>query len=192
MTLDSLSAENFFSHHALQDTQGLNFEDILSPDDGVVYPGISIAVSKRIEAETIFNFQRIFQAPINLRRAFFRLSLPGMDAPHQAHTDLIMGTYTALVYLTPDEFVPEGAGTSLLEHKNGMRVTPRSPEEEAIWRRDTNSPQHWRVTGFCPMKFNRLFLINSDLFHRAEPIGGFGDGPLNGRLVFTAFFDIFY
>lgn len=190
MKLDSMIVDGFFSKDSLFELKNLEFNDVVSPDDGVKYPGICPDVSDRTQAEANFNFQTIFQRPIHIRRVFYRLSLPGMDAPHQAHTDLIMGAYTALIYLTPDEFIPKGSGTSILEHENGMRVTPRNPEEEAIWRADTNTPERWKTVGFCPMKYNRLFLINSDLFHRAEPIGGFGKSKDDGRVVFTAFFDV--
>lgn len=190
MKLHSMIIDNFLSDaegvraHALKQV----FEDITSPMDGVVYPDISLALPPLTAWEMKFKLQSLVRANISKHVEFMRVSKKGVKAPHQAHSDTVMAEYTALVYLSRNEDCKDGA-TSVLSHVSGMDRHPGTDDAFKIWERDTNVYDQWIVDSRCPMRFNRLYLIRSDLYHRAEPVDGFGNSLENGRLVLTMFFD---
>jgi hypothetical protein len=156
---------------------GLTFRDELNPADGVNYPGICREVPT---FGTRARLSAIMGRPVKLHTLFMRLSLEGTPAPHQAHNDAAMGDFSLMVYLNRRKHCQ--GGTALLEHISG-----REPDLET-WQRDTNRPHMWREYSLCQMAPNRAFIFRSNLWHRAEPVGGFGTDPANGRLVMTGFF----
>lgn len=156
---------------------GLEYRDEVNPADGVAYPGIyrdvpTFGARARLSA--------IMGRPIKLHALFLRLSLAGVAVPHQAHHDGLMGDFSMMVYLNRPEHCQ--GGTSLLEHVSGAE-----PDADT-WQRDTNRPEQWRAVSLCKMVTNRAFVFRSKLWHRAEPVGGFGTDSANGRLVLTGFF----
>lgn len=164
------------------------YTDVESPVDGVVYPGIWADLPGEIQWDVQNALQTYLQDEIHVAYMFMRLSVAGAQAPHQAHTDSSMGTHSMMVYMTRLEHCQ--GGTSLLRHKQtGMTESPVSEELLEVWRRDTNTPDAWDVRGLVDMAPNRAFIFPSERMHRAEPIGGFGNGPADGRLVLTAFFN---
>lgn len=178
--------------HFLPDLQGwrewadtATYEDVVNPLDGVSYPGIckdvpAYGTRKRLES--------VMGSAVRINTIFTRLSLAGVPVPHQAHTDAVMGQFSLMVYLNRAEHCR--GGTSLVRHVNGMDRNPLDEEQRMTWERDTNIPEMWKPYSMCNMQPNRAFIFQADLMHRAEPIGGFGDSPENGRLVLTAFFDL--
>lgn len=194
MHLHSVIIDDFFEINWFNDIKRLlaksEFKGEVSPEDGVLYPGIAIC-DKIVTEQVLKQLQSFFpDHPISVNQTFFRLSVWGELAPHQAHTDKIMGEYTLIVYLSephPKVF----CGTTILEHASGqMPMHPTTPHGEAVWTRDTNNPGMWTVVGQCPQKLNRGFLLRSDLFHRSEPIGGYGNDKADGRIVLVCFFDV--
>lgn len=161
------------------------YETVTNPADGVDYPGICRAVPMRGEVEA--KLEKLMGRPVSVRYMFMRLSLEGVPVPHQAHTDDTMGQYSLMVYLNRPEHCR--GGTSILRHVSGMETTPETPAELAAWQRDTNNPRQWEYVTLCPMRSNRACVFQAKLFHRAEPLGGFGRDATDGRLVLTAFFD---
>jgi hypothetical protein len=161
------------------------YDPIENPVDGVVYPGICTAIPS---FGTQQRLSLVMGTNVKVRTLFMRLSLEGIAVPHQAHTDAVMGEFSLMLYLNRAEHCR--GGTSLVRHVSGMDSHPTTPEQVALWEQDTNAPDRWSIYSMAEMKPNRAFIFRSDLFHRAEPIGGFGAGPTNGRLVLTAFFDL--
>lgn len=154
----------------------LDYSGVKNPVDGVVYPGISIDIPLSVLSW--------LGRP---KTVFMRLSLPGMQAPHQAHTDTLMGSESLMLYLCRPQHCR--GGTSLVEHiETGMRSDPVSKDHEAIWQRDTNNPGAWRIYDEVQMQSNRAAIFDASLMHRAEPVGGFGTNAKDGRLVLTAFY----
>lgn len=156
---------------------GLDYRGEVNPADRVTYPGIFADVPTFGMRSRL---SQIMGRPIALHELFLRLSLEGVHVPHQAHHDGLMGAYSCMLYLNRPEHCR--GGTSLLEHVSGQ------DPDVATWERDTNTPEAWRVVSLCQMRANRAFVFRSDLWHRAEPIGGFGTDSANGRLVLTGFF----
>ncbi len=156
---------------------GLTYRDEVNPVDGVTYPGICREVPT---FGTRARLSAIMGRPITLNRLFLRLTLEGMTVPHHAHHDAAMGEFSMMVYLNRAEHC--AGGTALIEHISGV-----DPDVET-WQRDTNRAHMWRDVSLCQMAPNRAFVFRSNLWHRAEPIGGFGTDAANGRLVMTGFF----
>lgn len=123
---------------------------------------------------------------VTVQRDLLRLTTAAARPPYWAHCDRWMGSeYTALLYLNTPAAC--SGGTAIVEHgRTGMRFGPENRYEEADWRRDTNDPDAWSIVTFVPMRFNRLFVLPSNLLHAASP--GFGSTPVDGRLVFITFF----
>jgi hypothetical protein len=160
--------------------RNLDYTGAKNPEDGVVYPDINTQVPQKlrdyIEGTTGFK----------IRTTFFRLTCATTGtAPHQAHTDSVMGKYTLLLYMQDGP-----GGTSLVRHKEtGMDEDPDTVPEIEAWRKDTNNAGAWEAYQLFTMEANKAVLFPSRLMHRAEPIKGFGNSAKDGRIVFIAFLD---
>lgn len=157
-----------------------HFEDIQNEADDVVYP----LICKEIPGNVVEEIVSIIK-PNNFLM-FMRLSPKGVDCPHQSHNDSSMGSKSLMLYVSRAEDCQ--GGTSLLQHKTGFSY-PTSEEELNLATQDQNDSEQWDIVDLCAMKPNRAALFPAHLSHRAEPIGGFGDNQLNGRLVLTCFYD---
>lgn len=154
----------------------ISYDGVKNPVDGVIYPGISIDIPKVV--------RQFFGAP---KFMFMRLSLAGVPVPHQAHTDSLMGSESLMFYLNRPKHCQ--GGTSLVRHlETGMIGDPISKYAVDCWKRDTNDPRAWEVYEMAQMQPNRCVIFDASLMHRAEPVGGFGSSPYDGRLVLTAFY----
>lgn len=166
---------------------GLDYNGVVNPADGVFYPGVSLEIPESIRSDVITGIEKAEGRQVKVNTMFLRLSPEGVKAPHQAHTDAIMGQRSMMLYLNREEH--QQGGTALVKHESGMDRNPETLEQAQIWERDTNLPHKWEVTGMFHMEQNRACMFDSFLMHRAEPVGGFGDTPENARLVLTAFYD---
>lgn len=160
------------------------FADITSPLDGVVYP----AIQKELPPEALVEFADgiafLMGRRPTVKAAFARATYAGLVATNKIHSDLIMGTYAAHVYLSHEW--PDGAGTSFWSNKHvGMRHRPEIDPE--IIR--PNEPADWERYLSVQAKYNRILIHRGDAWHLAEPVGGWGKTPEDGRLVLTCFFD---
>lgn len=159
--------------------------------DGVTYPGINAIIPFELQSEVAYKLTRLLNMPVTRMFVFFRLSLEGVTPPHQAHNDAIMGDWTMILHLTREQHCR--GGTAMVAHRElGMEDGPRNKDEQAAWQRDTNNPDAWEVLTEAAMQPNRAMVFPARRMHRAEPLGGFGDSPENGRLVMCAFFDVRY
>lgn len=166
----------------------IDYSGLDNPEDGVFYDGVSIDIPEAVIEEVVRELNNIHNREINLNYIFLRLSTSDMQAPHQAHTDSVMGSFSLMLYLNRVEDCI--GGTSLVIHKKtGLCENPVNDKQAEIWEKDCNNPDAWSILSMCPMIPNRAFIFDASLMHRAEPIGGFGDNAKNGRLVLTAFYD---
>jgi len=164
------------------------FADVCNPVDGVSYPDINIEVPPYVSEYVVTRLEEIFSAKVNPKVIFARLTrATGRKAPHAVHSDRIMGQYSAHVYISREW--PEGAGTSFWTH-----VTEGSRHDENtdidLIAKDYNDLSQWEKTINCQGLFNRVLIHDACFWHCAEPIGGWGDSPENGRVVLTCFFDV--
>lgn len=162
-----------------------HFREYLSPFDGVVYPGINDFIPRFVSDEIERRLQAITGRDVLVTAMFARLSLGGVYAPHKIHSDKIMGQYSMHVYLSPHW--PCGGGTSFWEHKTQGCEHNDDTDVEVI-QRDQNDSSKWNQKYVIQARANRALIHRSTSWHAAEPAGGFGDNPRNGRLVLTTFF----
>ena len=159
------------------------FSDQVNDVDQVTYPLISTDIPAEVENEIIIKLSDLMGVTVENPFMFMRRSPKGVNCPHQVHSDSSMGGYSLMLYINDSE-----GGTSLLKHKeSGISFNPESQEFVDIVVRDQNEPELWEVTDMIKMKPNRGFVFRSDMLHRAEPIGGFGEGS-EARVVLTCFF----
>lgn len=171
---------------------GATFGKVTSPYDGVIYPGICLEVPKWIEiaiTEAIASCIDCDYRDVKIRDQFWRVTTESTPpAPHGAHNDSIHAPMSAFYYANekPDEVF---AGTSLVSHKEtGMSRQPKTVAELDVWSRDTNNYDAWSIDEIIFWEPNRLAVYEADRMHRAEPVGGWGKGPEDGRLVLITFF----
>lgn len=159
------------------------FSNVVSPHDGVTYPGIC---SLSEIADPITDMYRLrFMLNVSATETFARLTSAAQGpAPHQIHSDRIMGDYGAILYLS--ESWPKGSGTSFWSHsREGKRHEDHANHE--MLQCHSNDRHMWGHYFLSEGKQNRLLLYDARLFHCAEPVGGFGSGPEDGRIVLTSF-----
>ena len=166
------------------------FEDKTNPVDGVVYPNIHEAIPEDIELQLVDRINDALADNLEVKEGimFARLSPEGVEAPHQVHTDISMGSHSCMVFLNRKEDC-EG-GTAFVQHETGLFHHPINDTDLDIWKRDCNITDKWETVARCEMEPNKACIFNSVLMHRAEPVEGFGTNAKDGRLVLTFFFNI--
>jgi hypothetical protein len=170
------------------------FVDVDSPYDGATYPDLVVDIPMWIHVAVraaIAECMDVHYSNLKIQTQFFRLTTENTPpAPHGAHNDAIHGRYSAFYYINDKPANLEGlAGTSLLSHKEtGLYEQPELPEEFEAWKRDTNNYDAWHIDEMVFWESNRLSIYPAVRMHRAEPPGGWGEGPKDGRLVLITFF----
>lgn len=178
--------DNFIDTYAdlKQFARVATFGYIENPSDGVVYPCICAEVPGHVREEIITKVTKIISREPENITMFMRRSPKGVDVPHIAHHDLVMGAYSLMLYLNDND----EAGTAFIRHKEtGMCYAPESPAFLKIAQHDQNLPTEWAILEMIKMKENRVVIFDAGVFHCAMPIGGFGQGA-DSRTVLTCFF----
>lgn len=165
--------------------RSLDYGTVVNPFDGVEYPDINTDIPADVMTYVRGRLSKIIDKAPQINAAFFRLSCEATaPPPHQAHNDSAMGSHSLMLYMQDGP-----GGTSLVTHiRTGLSRTPWTAAELQAWKDDTNNPAAWKVRHLVEMKANRGFIFEAKEMHRAEPIGGFGTGPEDGRIVLTVFF----
>lgn len=161
------------------------FKDHLNPVEGVMYPLINHPLPPQMVGEVFFKLSQVLGCKVTGEYVYLRLNTHGTPTYNSVHTDSNLGQWTMVLYLN-DEKDCQG-GTSIRRHKEtGLARTPLTKQEQDVWQRDGNNQDAWDTVLHCPMKKNRAFIYDAALMHNMEPVGGFGDDPMNGRLVCIA------
>jgi hypothetical protein len=127
----------------------------------------------------------------------FRIALSGDAGAGDIHFDF-SATWSGVLFLTRPEDCQ--GGTAFFRHRaSGTEQAPPTLAElqamgyssydqlvQKIVREDGIDRAKWDMQFNVPMRFNRLVLFNSWLWHTAGP--SFGDRLENGRLVYLMFF----
>lgn len=187
MIYNHIVIDNFFERpHAVRSwAMESEFQDEVSPWDGLVYHDIVTPVHPVFLNETLVKLSYVFGSPIEHKISFLRMLKEGTKLHNWIHTDATIGTYILLVYLnTPEQC---RGGTLLFAHDT-LKASPKTKEEHDLWYSHSDSEEHWRLVGKAEMAFNRACIISTEQFHASEPKGGFGSTKEDGRLVFTMFF----
>lgn len=155
------------------------FRDEMAPD-GVVYP----LIRKSVPRDAIDYLEDAAGRAPDL--AFFRKSPAGVAVPTAAiHSDHLFGL-TAMMLYVDDGDHPEAGTAFLRHHTSGISAMPRIPALIELVKRAATTPVSWWPYAKCRARPNRACFFGADLFHRAEPVGGYGVGP-GARCVLTAF-----
>ena len=160
------------------------FKDEINPIDGVVYPHICKDIPENILNDVLFNltYKVLAREPVN-PLCFLRMSPDGVSCTHTFHTDNCMGGYSMMIYLQDE---PK-AGTGFAQHiKTGAMSSIHEDLSQTI--EDCNDESKWVIYKRFEMKKNKAIIFDSQLFHVALPIGGFGLDQSDSRIVFTCFF----
>ena len=167
---------------------GVNYSGMTNPADGVFYPGVSDDIPAYVAKCVDKSIAEAAGFAVNVKCQFLRLSVDGVGAPHQAHNDKLMSEYLCIHYLNRPSDCQ--GGTSFVRHiETGMDGEPKNETELEAWKNDHSNPDAWAVLSMCEMRENRAFIYPAEAMHRAEPVGGFGSGAEDGRLVMVTFFD---
>lgn len=118
--------------------------------------------------------------------SFFRQSPAGQAEPNYIHTDLDMGEWTGILYLTPDP--PSGDGTAFWRHLatgavGSVAATDAARLDEWMDWRQTEKWERWQTVEAV---FNRLLLFPARLFHSRAIAENYGDGD-GARLIQIVF-----
>lgn len=158
--------------------------------NGVTYRGIAL-VDDKVHGERIE--QMLGEKMDGARTVYWRRNLAREENETYIHSDVQIGTYTAVAYLTPRELCQ--GGTAFWRHKKyGWTRQPTKDEMRALGLPDT--PEFWQEIyqdGFdeskwdlldvAEMKWNRLVIFPSAHFHSRYPKESFGRAPDDGRLI---------
>lgn len=162
-----------------------NYEDIVNPVDGVVYPQICSDVPPELYADIIYALSATLGRPPLINYCFLRRSPEGIPVPHKFHTDNSMGANSLMIYLD----TRESAGTGFAKHLRTGFISATDNENETFEiSKDCNDAEKWEIYDKAEMKENRAVIFDSSFFHVALPIGGYGSNS-DARTVITAFFD---
>lgn len=171
-------------HDLAQYAKHAEFKDEVNPADGVVYPLICRDIPRAIWDDVRLGLSEYMGQSPEIHAMFMRRSPEGVNVPHVAHHDAVMGRYSLMLYLDDQE----GSGTAFLRHKeSGIMYQPESQEFVDLVVKDQNDLDKWVVSSMIHSKSNRAAIFDAGIFHCAMPVGGYGQGS-NARTVLTAFF----
>lgn len=184
--------DNFFAQRQADELHAYltsaKYEDYVSPTDGVTYPGILRDIPAEYSRVLATKLYLMLGEQIRPNVIFARLtSAAQTEAPNKVHSDRIMGAGACLIYMT--RVLPlQGSGTAFYRHfkygdKHTDEVIPAEIQTNVL------ADGIWQRRMFVRGEFNRALIYDSRLWHCAEPVGGFGRGPEDGRIVLTCFFD---
>lgn len=152
-------------------------------DHGAIFPGIH----RTFHDEDLTKLSRSIDLITDFQEAdslnFFRLTLEKDVLPTYIHTDVSMAKLTGILYLNPDD---RPSGTSFWRHKElGLTQLPDNYDPTLYQKLEKEGLDEtkWEFTYRVQMKFNRLVLFDSSLFHSPWPRAGWGDSPRDGRLL---------
>lgn len=170
------------------------------PEGGYTYPGKN-SKGSYYNDEVHGAFEKLVKGGLNPadQNGYFRISLEGVKHKQDVHVDPGWD-WGAVIYLSkPEDCIAEG-GTSFWRHNDlHWDWCPNDDEhaqaygyptyKEAWWTTVYGMGQNreeWTRYMLCPMKYNRLVLFRTRLWHSHSE--NFGDTLENGRLVQLFFF----
>ena len=124
---------------------------------------------------------------------FFRLSKtndsPGIFCHTDGYPDTDKRKFTGVLYLNTPEQSLDKVGTVFLKHRRTNKVKLEYMSDYNQVFMDYNNSDAWEVYYTTLLKFNRLVLLNSLLFHAIGEV--FGEDKMSARLaqIFT-FYEI--
>lgn len=192
--------DNFHSNPDEVRNYALNLE-YPQPEDSYTYPGKN-SNGQYYSQEVHQKFESILNRKLTPAHpnGYFRLSLEEDSYRQDVHVDPSW-EWGAVCYLnTPDQCIDEGGTSFWMHNKTKMERCPQT-NQEAKYYSYSFSKEVWHTTVYgegldrskwtryflSPMKYNRIILFRTDLWHSHNY--NFGDTLQNGRLVQLFFFN---
>lgn len=159
--------------------------------NGLNYRGIVFDEDVR----TLRRISDLIYFPVNESKCtiFFRRYLENEENETYIHSDVLIGGYTAILFLnTPEQCQ---GGTAFWRHKHyGWDHHPPGEllkrdglrDEPKLWSEiyeDGFDESKWDQVRMVPMKFNRLIVFWSPLYHSRFPKTAFGSELSSSRLI---------
>lgn len=129
--------------------------------------------------------------------SFWRRYLENEEQETFIHSDVLIGHFTAVLYLS-DPAHCRGGLAFWRHRKYGWEWHPH-PETlkeqglkntEKLWKRihrEGFDESLWEMVDYVPLEFNRLVVFRSPLYHSRYPKRAFGRGIRDARLIKTFF-----
>jgi hypothetical protein len=201
MLISSIAVDDFYPAPNAVRHIALKLEYGSQEYQGHTYKGIGLGY-KPEQADRFLG--DVFGRPAKIEMEYFRLGTKNEEPTTYIHADQCIGEWAAVWYLSeaPSDVV---AGTAFWRHKElGLTEMPdiayatqkfgdkEFPADYLVQKlnEDGMDESKWDMVGLIPQKFNRLACYNSKLFHSRYPYNGFGTTPADGRIVWTAFFNL--
>lgn len=192
-----LSVFDNFSPNLLkfrQQVLGAGFGTQKGPD-GADYTGICKVDDKELSD----GIGQAIHHQIVPKLSCFRLNVEGDKLHSFIHSDDICAQYASVLYMN----LPgtEQGGTAFWKH-TGLNIDamPSAQDIQAcayrpdwfcgMMQKEWNDLSYWQQAGFVGMKWNRLLVYPTSMFHSRYPFEPFGTTPQDGRLIWVCFFDI--
>jgi Family of unknown function (DUF6445) len=168
------------------------FKTVVSPADGLEYPGIVTPLPDILLSEVIYKLSLMMGEVVSHQLSFFRLTTKGYKPYAWIHTDPRIADWIAVTYMNPGcEDHKTWWGTGMYEHKTEkLTRSPRNAAEQAIWERCCKDELTWRLVGWVHARYNRTVILNTHTLHAAHPQEGAGEDSETGRLVMVNFFNL--
>ena len=171
------------------------------PTDDYTYPGRN-SNSSYYSEEIHHSFEKLVKEPLIPadKNGYFRISLETATHKQDIHVDPSW-EWGAVIYMSaPEDCIDEG-GTSFWKHNTLQSENIPKTDEEAQFYGYPTYKECWWTTIYgdgldrskwsryflCPMRYNRLVLFRTHLWHSHN--FNFGNTLENGRLVQLFFFN---
>jgi len=176
-------------------------QDYPDPGEDYTYPGKNSGGSFYSE-EIHRRFEEIVDQKLTpaQQNGYFRISLENDSLRQDVHVDPCWEWGAVLYMSDPKDTIDEGGTSFWMHNKTKMEFCPTSDEESKIYGYPSRQELWWTTvygdgldrskwtrTLLCPMKFNRLVIFRSNLWHSHNY--NFGTDLNNGRLVQLFFFN---
>jgi hypothetical protein len=175
-------------------------QDYPEPESEYTYPGRN-STGSYYNDEVHSRFEKLVNHKLNPadKNGYFRISLETDKHKQDIHVDPSW-EWGAVIYLSKPEDCMDEGGTSFWRHNTlKMEMCPKDDHEaqfygfptykEAWWTTvygDGQDRSKWTRYFLCPMRYNRLVLFRTYLWHSHN--FNFGTNLENGRLVQLFFF----
>ncbi len=193
------SIDNFLDNALVVRSEALKQDfDVATEFQGLSYKGVVPVVDPVVLAGIALGLAELHGRPVKLDMTFYRLSKAGEDTPTWIHQDNSCSPFAAILHLTRPQFCV--GGTAFWKHRRlGIDALPMSEFERlaagmvvdeqfcADINKDGQTTDAWDMVALAPMKFNRMVVFPSNLFHSRWPQFAEGRNKDDGRLILVSF-----
>jgi hypothetical protein len=180
--MEVIVLDNFLKRPELEREKALkqNFKTV--EHNGLKYRGIAMTEDLR----NLHRIENLLGVKFKETTNYYRINLENEENETYIHSDILIGSFTAILYLNPE--YPKGHGTAFWRH--GLyQFESHEPKEERnddFWKsiyEDGFHEDRWQMTQLVEAKFNRLIIFYSPRYHSRYPMKSFGHTTDEARLI---------